>query len=118
MELTGSVDSEEEAHRAVELARIMVALGEGHRPTAEYIHALRTTLPSRFPGVLFSFVPADIVTQILNFGLPAPIDIQIVGRDMAANRAFAGTLVNRLAQVPGIADLRVHQEFNQPRLPV
>jgi multidrug efflux pump subunit AcrB len=97
-------------------ADIMVTLGEGHRPTAEYIHTLRMALPSRFPGVLFSFVPADIVTQILNFGLPAPIDIQVVGRDMPANRGFAGRLVTRLAQVPGIADLRVQQEFNQPRL--
>ena len=61
-------------------------------------------------------MPADIVTQILNFGLPAPIDIQIVGRNIAANRVFAGRLVSKLAQVPGIADLRVQQEFNQPRL--
>ena len=68
----------------------------------------------RFPGVTFSFVPADIVTQILNFGLPAPIDIQIVGRNIQANRVFAGRLVTKLAQVPGIADLRVQQEFNQP----
>jgi len=97
-------------------ADIMVTLGDRHRPTAEYMHALRMALPSRFPGVTFSFVPADIVTQILNFGLPAPIDIQVVGRDLAANRAFAGKLTTRLAQVPGIADLRVHQEFNQPRL--
>jgi multidrug efflux pump subunit AcrB len=74
------------------------------------------SLPKRFPGVTFSFVPADIVTQILNFGLPAPIDIQIVGRNIAANRVFAGRLVSKLAQVPGIADLRVQQEFNQPRL--
>ncbi len=95
---------------------IMVALGPGHRPTAEYLHDLRLSLPKRFPGVTFSFVPADIVTQILNFGLPAPIDIQIVGRNMAANRVFAGTLVTKLAQVPGIADLRVQQDFNQPRL--
>jgi multidrug efflux pump subunit AcrB len=97
-------------------ADIMVSLGKGHRPTAEYIHDLRMSLPKRFPGVTFSFVPADIVTQILNFGLPAPIDIQVVGRDMLANRAFAGKLVTKLAQVPGIADLRVQQEFNQPRL--
>jgi multidrug efflux pump subunit AcrB len=97
-------------------ADIMVSLGKGHRPTADYIHDLRMALPKRFPGVTFSFVPADIVTQILNFGLPAPIDIQIVGRNIAANRAFAGRLVTRLAQVPGIADLRVQQEFNQPRL--
>ncbi len=97
-------------------ADIMVSLGPGHRPTAEYIHDLRMSLPRRFPGVTFSFVPADIVTQILNFGLPAPIDIQIVGRNIQANRVFAGRLVTKLAQVPGIADLRVQQEFNQPRL--
>ena len=97
-------------------ADIMVSLGTAHRPTAEYIHDLRMSLPKRFPGVIFSFVPADIVTQILNFGLPAPIDIQIVGRNVAANRVFAGQLVTKLAQVPGIADLRVQQEFNQPRL--
>ena len=97
-------------------ADIMVSLGKAHRPTAEYIHDLRMSLPKRFPGVIFSFVPADIVTQILNFGLPAPIDIQIVGRNVAANRVFAGRLVTKLAQVPGIADLRVQQEFNQPRL--
>ena len=97
-------------------ADIMVSLGQGHRPTAEYIHDLRMSLPRRFPGVTFSFVPADIVTQILNFGLPAPIDIQIVGRNIQANRVFAGRLVTKLAQVPGIADLRVQQEFNQPRL--
>ena len=97
-------------------ADIMVARGPGHRPTAEYLHDLRLALPKRFPGVTFSFVPADIVTQILNFGLPAPIDIQIVGRNMAANRVFAGKLVTQLAQVPGIADLRVQQDFNQPRL--
>jgi multidrug efflux pump subunit AcrB len=97
-------------------ADIMVALGNGHRPTAGYIHDLRLSLPKRFPGVTFSFVPADIVTQILNFGLPAPIDIQVVGRNIQGNRAFAGRLVAKLAQVPGIADLRVQQEFNQPRL--
>jgi multidrug efflux pump subunit AcrB len=97
-------------------ADINVALTGDHKPTAEYLHELRLTLPRRFPGVIFSFAPADIVTQILNFGLPAPIDIQVVGRNMAANRVFAGRLLTRLAQVPGIADLRVHQEFNQPRL--
>jgi CzcA family heavy metal efflux pump len=99
-------------------ADIMVSLNEGHRPTADYIHNLRMTLPRRFPGVTFSFVPADIVTQILNFGLPAPIDIQIVGRDLNGNRLFASSLVRRLAQVPGIADLRVHQAFNQPQIHV
>ncbi len=97
-------------------ADIMVTLGDDRRPMAEYIHDLRMTLPSKFPGVIFSFVPADIVTQILNFGLPAPIDIQVVGRNIDANRVFAGRLEAKLAQIPGIADLRVHQEFNQPRL--
>ena len=97
-------------------ADIMVSLSKDHRPTAEYIHDLRLSLPRQFPGVTFSFVPADIVTQILNFGLPAPIDIQVVGRNIAGNRAFAGRLLSKLAQVPGIADLRIQQEFNQPRL--
>jgi multidrug efflux pump subunit AcrB len=97
-------------------ADIMVSLAERHRPVADDIHDLRMTLPRRFPGVTFSFVPADIVTQILNFGLPAPIDIQIVGRNVDANRRFAASLVTKLARVPGIADLRVHQSFNQPEL--
>ncbi len=97
-------------------ADIMIALGEGHRPIAEYMHDMRQTLPRQFPGVIFSFVPADIVTQILNFGLPAPIDIQVVGRNLDGNRKFASSLITRLAQIPGITDLRIHQEFNQPRL--
>jgi multidrug efflux pump subunit AcrB len=97
-------------------ADIMVAFASDHRPIAEYMHALRRVLPDRFPGVLFSTVPADIVTQILNFGLPAPIDIQVVGRSVDANRTFAAKLVNRLALVPGMVDLRMHQVFNQPQL--
>ena len=67
-----------------------MALNADHRPTAEYIHDLRMQLPAKFPGVMFSFLPADIVTQILNFGLPAPIDIQVIGRNLEANRTFAG----------------------------
>ena len=97
-------------------ADIMVSLSQGHRPTDDYIHDLRMTLPKRFPGVTFSFLPADIVTQILNFGLPAPIDIQIVGAQH--RRAIASSPASwctKLAQVPGIADLRVQQAFNQPR---
>jgi multidrug efflux pump subunit AcrB len=97
-------------------ADILVALNPGHHPTEAYIHDLRTRLPKAFPGTLFSFVPSDIVTQILNFGLPAPIDIQIVGRDLQANRRVANGLIARLAHVPGITDLRVHQTFNQPGL--
>ena len=71
-------------------ADIMVSLNGDHRPTADYLHDLRMSLPKRFPGVTFSFVPADIVTQILNFGLPAPIDIQIVGRNIAGEPGVRG----------------------------
>ena len=97
-------------------ADILVALSERHHPTERYMHDLRLTLAAEFPGVLFSFIPADIVTQILNFGLPAPIDMQVVGRNLEANRRFASKLVGQLAQVPGMVDLRVHQAFNQPLL--
>ena len=97
-------------------ADILVSLAEGHRPTADYVRTLRLELGRRFPGVQFTFIPADIVSQILSFGLPAPIDVQVVGRDLDANRRFAASLRDRLAQVPGIVDLRVHQAFNQPQL--
>jgi len=97
-------------------ADIMVSLTPDHDPTDRYVHALRLQLADAFPGVLFSFLPADIVTQILNFGLPAPIDVQVSGRDIEANRAFASALAARLALVPGLVDLQVHQPFNQPSL--
>src|SRR5262249_47110952 len=97
-------------------ADVLVSLAPDHRPTDGYIHDLRRKLAQEFPGVLVSFIPADIVTQILNFGLPAPIDVQIVGRNLDGNRRFAAALLPRLAQVPGMADLRVHQAFNQPLL--
>jgi multidrug efflux pump subunit AcrB len=97
-------------------ADILVSLREGHRPTADYVRALRRELPRQFPGVQFTFIPADIVSQILSFGLPAPIDVQVVGRDLDANRRFAASLRDRLSQVPGLVDLRVHQAFNQPQL--
>jgi multidrug efflux pump subunit AcrB len=77
---------------------------------------LRFVLADKFPGVTFYFLPADIVGQILNFGLPAPIDVQIIGRNIDANRAFADDLYNKLKFVPGVADLRIHQVFNQPKL--
>src|SRR5207302_2855038 len=86
-------------------ADLMVTLASRHQPTAQYMHDLRRKLTSEFPGVLFSFIPADIVTQILNFGLPAPIDVQIVGRNIDGNRRFASTLARRLAQVPGMVDV-------------
>jgi multidrug efflux pump subunit AcrB len=97
-------------------ADVLVTLARDHRPTDGYVHDLRKALAERFPSVQVSFIPADIVTQILNFGLPAPIDVQIVGRNMEANRRFASALATRLAQVPGMVDLRVHQAFNQPLL--
>jgi multidrug efflux pump subunit AcrB len=97
-------------------ADILVALGKDHRPTAEYIHDIRIALNQQFPGVTFYFLPADIVSQILNFGLPAPIDVQIVGGDLAGNRTFADSLLNKLKFVPGIVDLRIQQTFDQPKI--
>ena len=99
-------------------ADILVALSADHPPTAPYIHDLRRRLESRFPGVQFSFIAPDIVSQILSFGLPAPIDVQVVGRNFDANREFAAKLARQLKQVPGIVDLRVHQVANQPALQV
>ena len=99
-------------------ADLLITLNEEHAPTADYVKALREQLPQQFPGVTFSFLPADIVSQILNFGAPAPIDLQVVGPNYAANRQFAGTLLGRLRQVPGLADVRVQQAFQQPTLNV
>jgi multidrug efflux pump subunit AcrB len=97
-------------------ADIMISLSEKHRPTEKYVHDLRLKLTKSFPGVLFYFPPADIVSQILNFGLPAPIDIQIVGHDVDANHQFANSLLTQLNSVTGIADLRIQQPFNQPKI--
>jgi multidrug efflux pump subunit AcrB len=97
-------------------ADILVSLNESHHPTFDYTRALRLELGRRFPGVQFTFIPADIVSQILSFGLPAPIDVQVVGRDLDANRQFAASLRDKLSQVSGLVDLRVHQAFNQPQL--
>lgn len=97
-------------------ADIMISLAGKHRPTDEYIHELRMKLTREFPGVMFYFPPADIVSQILNFGLPAPIDIQIMGRDVEGNHQFANNLLTQLATVTGIADLRIQQPFDQPKL--
>ena len=97
-------------------ADIQVELNKKHRPTAEYVRDLRVKLTRDFPGVTFYTIPADIVSQILDFGLPAPIDIQIVGRNLDANRAFADELFNQLKFVPGTVDLRIQQVFDQPKL--
>ena len=75
-------------------------------------------LPQKFPGTTFSFLPADIVSQILNFGLPAPIDVQVIGNNQKANYAYANDLLKRIRQVPGIADLRIQQVFNYPQINV
>jgi len=97
-------------------ADVLVSLKPGHRPTDHYIHELRKLLPREFPGVTFYFLPSDIVSQILNFGLPAPIDVQVAGPNMAANHAFATNLLGQLRRIPGAVDLRVHQLFDQPRI--
>ena len=97
-------------------ADIMISLNPKHHPTDQYIHDLRQKLNREFPGVMFYFPPADIVSQILNFGLPAPIDIQIMGRDVEGNHAFANNLMTQLSTINGIADLRIQQPFNQPKL--
>jgi multidrug efflux pump subunit AcrB len=96
-------------------ADIQVELSKDHRPTKEYVRELRMKLAHDFPGVTFYDLPVDIVTQILNFGLPAPLDIQIVGRNLNANRAFAESLINKLKFVPGAVDLRIQQPFNYPK---
>ena len=95
-------------------ADIMVSLKEKHRPTGDYVRALRRTLPRDFPGVTFYFLPADIVTQVLNFGLPAPIDIQIEGNDIAGNRQVAEKMLAELRHIPGLTDLRIQQQFDYP----
>ncbi|GGG99749.1 efflux RND transporter permease subunit [Silvibacterium dinghuense] len=99
-------------------ADISVSLTENHHPTDAYVQKLRTILNQRFPGTTFYTLPVDMTTQILNFGLPAPIDIQIVGKDLAGNRQVAEQLINQIKQVPGTADLRIQQPFNLPVLTV
>jgi multidrug efflux pump subunit AcrB len=96
----------------------LISLKEDHAPTADYIKRLRTVLPQKFPGATFSFLPADIVSQILNFGLPAPIDVQVIGNNQKANYAYANDLLKRLRTVSGIADLRIQQVFNYPQINV
>ncbi len=98
-------------------AEILVQLKEerGH-PTSEYVRRLRETLPHRFPGVQFFFQPADIVTQILNFGTPAPIDIEIIGHSQHGNYLVAQQLANEIRHIPGAVDVHVHQAFDDPTL--
>ncbi|MFT3968431.1 MAG: efflux RND transporter permease subunit, partial [Sphingobium sp.] len=97
---------------------ILIALKEGHRPTEEIVAGLRRELPRRFPGTSFAFLPADITSQILNFGAPAPIDVQITGKDMKAARAYAQDLLAKVSAIPGLADARIQQPARAPQLDV
>ena len=97
---------------------IQVALAEGHAPTADYLRHLREELPRRFPGMTFAFLPADIVSQILNFGAPAPIDLQVRGNNLAENFAYANKLLAQIKRIPGIADARIQQTGRAPALKV
>jgi multidrug efflux pump subunit AcrB len=95
-------------------ADITVSLKPDHRPTAEYVAELRKSLPGEFPGTTFYFLPSDIVTQILNFGLPAPIDVQFEGQNIADNRVVADKMLEELRHVPGLVDLRIQQPDDYP----
>jgi multidrug efflux pump subunit AcrB len=99
-------------------ADILVSLNEKHHPTPDYIRDLRISLPGAFPGTSFYFLPADMTTQILNFGLPAPVDVQIEGQDLQANRELADNVLSQLRRVAGLTDLRIQQEFDYPRFNV
>ena len=93
---------------------IQIALNPHHAPTADYVKTLREQLPAAFPDTVFSFPPADIVSQILNFGAPAPIDIQIRGNDLAANFDYANVLLKEIRRIPGVADARIQQSARSP----
>jgi len=97
-------------------ADILVSLKPDHHPTAEYMKRLRFVLRREFPGTTFYFLPADIVSQSINFGLPAPFDVQLIGRDQEKNREIAGRLAERIRQVPGAVDVRVQQPGDLPKL--
>jgi multidrug efflux pump subunit AcrB len=97
---------------------IQISLTPKHAPTADYVSRLRDVLPRRFPGTTFSFLPADIVSQILNFGAPAPIDLQVRGNDLRADYAFANKLLAQVRHVPGVVDARIQQSARQPTINV
>jgi multidrug efflux pump subunit AcrB len=100
-------------------ADVQIALRlDHHRPTVEYVRALRAQLRDQFPSTSFSFLPSDIVSQILNFGLPAPFDVQVVGINLTDNRNFANALLAKLQTIPGAADLRIQQAFDYPQVNV
>ena len=95
---------------------ILMALKKDHRPVREYVRKLREVLPRQFPGLIFYFQPADIVSQILDFGLPAPIDIQIQGFGGMANYQLARKMETRIARIPGVVDSHIHQVLDGPDL--
>jgi multidrug efflux pump subunit AcrB len=97
---------------------VLVSFRKNHRPVADYVRDLRALLPQQFPGVTFYFLPADIVTQILDFGLPSPIDVQVEGNDVVASQQIAEKLMAQMRQVPGLVDLRVQQPLDYPTLAV
>ncbi|MEX3965173.1 efflux RND transporter permease subunit [Paraburkholderia sp. EG286B] len=99
-------------------ADILVTLAPKHKPTAQYVAKLRNVLNAAFPGVTFAFLPADIVSQILNFGLPAPIDVQIVGNKLAQNRVVANRLLDQMRGVRGLVDARIQQPGDEPTINV
>jgi multidrug efflux pump subunit AcrB len=99
-------------------ADILISLKPNHAPTDSYIKTMREKLPPQFPGTTFAFLPADIVSQVLNFGVPAPIDLQVGGRNLAADRKYANALLTKVREIPGIADARIQQAFQQPTLDV
>lgn len=99
-------------------ADILISLKPNHAPSDDYIKAMRVKLPQQFPGTSFAFLPADIVSQVLNFGVPAPIDLQVAGRDLVTNRKYANALLTKIRAIPGIADARIQQAFQQPTLDV
>ena len=99
-------------------ADILVSLKEDHHPTADYVREIRSKLAKEFPGVTFYMLPSDIVTQILNFGLPAPIDVQVEGSDVEGNRVVVNDMLAKLKQVPGLVDLRIQQPNDYPVLDV
>jgi multidrug efflux pump subunit AcrB len=99
-------------------ADMLISLKPDHAPTDSYIKTMREKLPQLFPGTTFAFLPADIVSQVLNFGAPAPIDLQVAGRNLVADRKYANALLARVREIPGIADAHIQQAFQQPTLDV
>jgi multidrug efflux pump subunit AcrB len=99
-------------------ADVLVSLAPRHHPTAGYVRAVRAKLAAEFPNVSFYFLPTDIVSQILNFGLPAPLDIQVIGSNLEANRQYARRMLSQVRAIPGTTDLRIHQPFDNPKLEV